>query len=1184
MDTYIGKSDNETLRLRAEKILKEKKFDTYQQLTKKDTQKLIYELEVRKIELELQNAELMQALENEKTFRNLFKCINDLVLISEMNVDGTPGKFIMVNDVACKTLGYTREEFLTFSPSNIHSENTKKILDFESTLKFDKKKSIIERELVTKDGKNILFELNINITQLNNKTIFLSIAHDITVRKKTELSLKESEEKYRILFEKNASIQLIIDPKNGRIINANHSALEYYKYNKSEIQNIDIYKINNLPKEEILKEMQNAVLEHRNYFTFQHIKANGEIRNVEVYSTPIKINGNDILYSIIHDVTDRKRAEKALQESEEKYRNLFENMIIGFQLNEVIFDEKGTPVDFKILATNKYFSDFTGLDNNQVIGKTMLEVFPNVDIEMVKKYISVGITGEPLQHEYFSNTFQKHIKFMAYSPKKGQVACIYEDITKQKVAEIKLLNLQKELTNLLREQAIILENSPIGISKIINRNQVWVNKELERIFGFSKNEMIGQTTRILYPSDKIFEKVGRESYPEIAKGLTYKTVQELICKNGEIKSVSYIGKAIDNQDISKGVIWILEDITECKKNELLLRQSENKFKNLINNSGTGIIIINREGFYELVNEKAANQFGITANEIIGKSMFDFLPEQTAHKYFEFNKSLIDSGGRREYEDSFEIQGKSKTFIIVDQCLKDENGRNYAIQSSSIDITDRREAEIALKLLNEKLENRVLVRTAELSISNENLKISKQRYKDLIDLLPQAVYEADMHGTLTYANNVAYELFGYTQDDFNEGLFVIDMIIPEHREMAMKRMPKVFNNTHSTCIEYTALKKDGTTFPVLIYANAINQNNKPVGLRGVIIDLSEIKQAEKLIHESESRLQKLIDSVTDYIYSVKIENDIVVKTSHGEGCLMVTGYSKDEFEKDESLWFNCIFEEDKETVIEHLSRFFLNEQSASFDHRITHKNGKIIWVKNTIVLHHDSNKTLIGYDGLITNITNNKMLEQQMLNLIIETEEKERLNFSQELHEGVGPLLSASKLYLEWLAKTNDLVKKEEINQDLENLLNEASRVIREISFRLSPHVLNKFGVVYAINLFIEKINCTSTIQFNFESNIDRRIKSNIEVMLYRVLSELINNSVKHSEAKNVSISIHDYESKIDMRYSDDGIGFDVLKIKNVTEGVGLFNMHNRINTLGGSFSIKSAKNEGINVQIVVPIN
>jgi PAS domain S-box-containing protein len=139
--------------------------------------------------------------------------------------------------------------------------------------------------------------------------------------------------------------------------------------------------------------------------------------------------------------------------------------------------------------------------------------------------------------------------------------------------------------------------------------------------------------------------------------------------------------------------------------------SEENYKNLFYNTGTGNVIIDRNGIYLMINYVASQTYNKDPEEIIGKSMFDFLPADTAQHYLDFNKSLLASGGRREYEDSFLIDGKKKTFLIVDQCLKDENGINYAVQSSSIDISVRKNAEEELRFVKGQL-NSVIESTGD----------------------------------------------------------------------------------------------------------------------------------------------------------------------------------------------------------------------------------------------------------------------------------------------------------------------------------------------------------------------------------------------------------------------------------------------------------------------------------------
>ena len=120
----------------------------------------------------------------------------------------------------------------------------------------------------------------------------------------------ESEERYRQMFEKNRAVKLLIDPETGAIVDANPAACEFYGYTLQELQHKTIMEVNTLPPEQVAAEMKHAVAEDRTYFTFQHRLASGEIRDVGVYSSPLDLQGRHLLYSIIHDITDRRRAER----------------------------------------------------------------------------------------------------------------------------------------------------------------------------------------------------------------------------------------------------------------------------------------------------------------------------------------------------------------------------------------------------------------------------------------------------------------------------------------------------------------------------------------------------------------------------------------------------------------------------------------------------------------------------------------------------------------------------------------------------------------------------------------------------------------------------------------------------------------------------------------------------------
>ena len=134
---------------------------------------------------------------------------------------------------------------------------------------------------------------------------------EIEERKRAEEELRESEERYRSLFQNNHSVMLIIDPENADIVDANPAAISYYGWSLEELTSKKTTDLNMLTAEQVFQEMEKAKSEQRRHFIFQHCLSNGDIRDVEVYSGPINLRGREFLYSIIHDITERKRAEKA---------------------------------------------------------------------------------------------------------------------------------------------------------------------------------------------------------------------------------------------------------------------------------------------------------------------------------------------------------------------------------------------------------------------------------------------------------------------------------------------------------------------------------------------------------------------------------------------------------------------------------------------------------------------------------------------------------------------------------------------------------------------------------------------------------------------------------------------------------------------------------------------------------
>ncbi|MEA1885825.1 MAG: histidine kinase [Bacteroidota bacterium] len=212
-------------------------------------------------------------------------------------------------------------------------------------------------------------------------------------------------------------------------------------------------------------------------------------------------------------------------------------------------------------------------------------------------------------------------------------------------------------------------------------------------------------------------------------------------------------------------------------------------------------------------------------------------------------------------------------------------------------------------------------------------------------------------------------------------------------------------------------------------------------------------------------------------------------------------------------------------------------------------------------------------------------ERKVLHAIINTEENERKRFAKDMHDDLGPLLSTVKMSVTALsARATDAVDKDIIS-NTSHLVNEAIATIKDISNTLSPHVLTNFGLVSAVSSFIKKINKARDVNFTFNSNVgEKRFDSDIEAVIYRSACELINNSLKHSGASNISIDLNIHGNFIILQYRDDGRGFDAEIIESEENmGMGLSNIQTRVKSVNGIFVLDSNKGEGMHSLIKINI-
>ncbi|MBN2610766.1 MAG: hypothetical protein JXB00_04340 [Bacteroidales bacterium] len=215
----------------------------------------------------------------------------------------------------------------------------------------------------------------------------------------------------------------------------------------------------------------------------------------------------------------------------------------------------------------------------------------------------------------------------------------------------------------------------------------------------------------------------------------------------------------------------------------------------------------------------------------------------------------------------------------------------------------------------------------------------------------------------------------------------------------------------------------------------------------------------------------------------------------------------------------------------------------------------------------------------------KRAERKVLTAIMSTEEKERKRFAEDMHDGLGPLLSTIKLYVNEL-DSEDLSageKKDYVNY-VNQLIDNAVSDIRTMSNNLTPRVIHEYGLVSAIEEFCKSISRTQKLEISFKKmGKPTELNKNIEINIYRIVNELLINTIKHAEAHNALLSLSFRPSGLVLKYSDDGKGFDYESNRAKLKGEGINNIITRVNSVDGQIKILSQEGKGFSVHIEVPL-
>jgi PAS domain S-box-containing protein len=262
---------------------------------------------------------------------------------------------------------------------------------------------------------------------------------------------------------------------------------------------------------------------------------------------------------------------------------------------------------------------------------------------------------------------------------------------------------------------------------------------------------------------------------------------------------------------------------------------------------------------------------------------------------------------------------------------------------------------------------------ERKMAEVGLRVSEEKYKVLADLLPQVVFETDINGNITFVNSQAFDIFGYTQEDYDRGLNVIQMLIPEDRVKGRESIQRILKGEEPKGNEYTALRKNGSSFPVIVYTNPIFRDGKPAGLRGIVINITERKQAEEALQDSEEKLKSIFEASPDSIMVTGIDGKVI---ECNQAAMALRGYSVKEDLIGKNV-LDLIAPQDQQRAKSYMMKVSELDFIRNIEIMLLTKDGNEFFGELSVGVIRDSSGRPTAFVGISKDITERKQIEEKL---------------------------------------------------------------------------------------------------------------------------------------------------------------------------------------------------------------
>jgi len=568
-----------------------------------------------------------------------------------------------------------------------------------------------------------------------------------------------------------------------------------------------------------------------------------------------------------------------------------------------------------------------------------------------------------------------------------------------------------------------------------------------------------------------------------------------------------------------------------------------------------------------MNQKHLSRFGLTLDEVTGRSYGEFHSKKETREFAKKVNQVFETGRSRSYEYRSERDGGY--YIRTLNPVKGLDGRTTAVTVVSKDITERKQAE-------------------------EALRESEERYRILSEESPLGISLIDKEGNYKYINPKFREIFGYTYED-----------IPTGREWFRKAYPdkEYRKEVISTWIADQKESKVGEARPRTFTVACKDASEKVIGFRPVTMetgeqvviceDITERKRAEEELTESEERYRLLLESISDSVYVLDpewrhvIANEAATRFVQMPKETLVGGKLTELFPGVEKTEFFEVFQRVMETrkpdvVVNEYT--FEDERRGWYEVYVYPAPQGILCISRDITERKQAEEELRrSNEELLKEHNQRMMLSKSLIDLL----EKDRRQIAMELHDHIGQTLTSLKMNLEMIhgkLKPGHTELGAQITVAQERAI-QAIKDVKNISHGLRPAMIDALGVVSSLRDLFNEIKQQTDIEIHFFSRgIPKRFEEEKELAIYRIAQEALTNIIRHAKAKNVFVNLVKKDEKLSLSAEDDGVGFDQDKVMTFSKKkgpLGILIMRERAEQLDGEFTIESQPGKGTHLLVEI---